>query len=81
MIQGFMEIADKTILSLVKCDKILWKYVRCTGLEPVTPALSRRCSEPTELTSQKRAKILFLALFFKSIVNKQIFIATLEFQA
>lgn len=25
--------------------------VGCIGLEPTTPALSRQCSEPTELTS------------------------------
>ena len=26
--------------------------VGCEGVEPTTPALSRRCSKPTELTSQ-----------------------------
>lgn len=28
-------------------------FVGCTGFEPATPALSRRCSEPTELTTQE----------------------------
>ncbi len=40
-------------------------FVRCTGLEPVTPALSRRCSEPTELTTRFNCKISILSQFIK----------------
>ena len=41
--------------------------VGCTGFEPVTPALSRRCSKPTELTSRiGRAKILLFLFYTKS---------------
>gem|GEM_PF-6037498 len=31
--------------------------VGCEGFEPTTPALSRRCSKPTELTSRGTAKL------------------------
>ena len=33
-------------------------FVGYTGFEPVTPALSRQCSEPTELITLARTKIL-----------------------
>jgi hypothetical protein len=38
-------------------------FVGCERFELTTPALSRRCSKPTELTSREGAKILKLLKF------------------
>ena len=46
---GVISLKDKTT---PKCGILL---VECIGFEPTTPALSRRCSKPTELTLQKKS--------------------------
>ena len=41
------------------------KGVNCAGLEPATPALSRQCSEPTELTVRDcKYRKMFEKLYF-----------------
>jgi hypothetical protein len=47
-------------------------FVGCIGFEPMTPALSRRCSKPAELTSRNRAQRYFFKLKIKNQESKML---------